>query len=95
MSLYTAAFGSLRPEKSPQVSVNSSGKLVIQPPQDQQQRQEKCNLPPPEQDDTICTAPVGEGSLDEVHLDQTSKLQEVLEENKPETLSSKDEHLQK
>lgn len=95
MSLCTAAFDSLRPEKSPQVCINSSGKPVIQPPQDQQQRQEKCSLPPPEQDDAICTALMGEGSLNEVHLDQTSKLQEALEENKTETLSSKDEHLQK
>lgn len=95
MSLCTAAFDSLRPEKGPQVCINSSGKPVIQPPQDQQQRQEKCSLPPPEQDDAICTALVGEGSLNEVHHDQTSKLQEALEEKKTETLSSKDEHLQK
>ncbi|KAM6400997.1 LIM and calponin homology domains-containing protein 1 isoform 12-T14 [Pluvialis apricaria] len=83
-----------RPEKCPQVCINSSGKPVIQPPQEQQQGQEKCNLPPAGQDETICTAQVDEGSLNEVHLGQTSKLQEVPEENKRETLSSKDEHLQ-
>ncbi|XP_009278406.1 PREDICTED: LIM and calponin homology domains-containing protein 1 isoform X3 [Aptenodytes forsteri] len=83
-----------RPEKSPQVCINSSGKPVVQPPQEQQQGQEKCNLPPAGQDETICTAQVGEGSLNEVHLGQMSKLQEVPEENKTETLSSKDEHLQ-
>lgn len=93
-SLCTAAFGSLRPEKCPQVCINSSGKPVMQPPQEQQQGQEKCNLPPAGQDETICTAQVDEGSLSEVHLGQTSKLQEVPEENKRETLSSKDEHLQ-
>lgn len=93
-SLCTAAFGSLRPEKCPQVGINSSGKPVIQPPQEQQRGQEKCNLPPAEQDETVCTAQVGEGSLKEVHLGQTSKLQEVPEENETETLSSKDEHLQ-
>ncbi|XP_072717381.1 LIM and calponin homology domains-containing protein 1 isoform X2 [Ciconia boyciana] len=84
----------LRPEKCPQVCINSSGKPVTQPPQEQQQGQEKSNLPPAGQDETICTAQVGEGSLNEVHLGQTSKLQEVPEENKKETLSSKDEHLQ-
>ncbi|XP_075608362.1 LIM and calponin homology domains-containing protein 1 isoform X7 [Balearica regulorum gibbericeps] len=83
-----------RPEKCPQVGINSSGKPVIQPLQEQQRGQEKCNLPPAEQDETICTAQVGEGSLKEVHLGQTSKLQEVPEENETETLSSKDEHLQ-
>ncbi|XP_076192289.1 LIM and calponin homology domains-containing protein 1 isoform X3 [Aptenodytes patagonicus] len=83
-----------RPEKSPQVCINSSGKPVVQPPQEQQQGQEKCNLPPAGQDETICTAQVGEGSLNEVHLGQVSKLQEVPEENKTETWSSKDEHLQ-
>ncbi|KAM6205909.1 LIM and calponin homology domains-containing protein 1 [Sarcoramphus papa] len=83
-----------RPEKCPQVCINSSGKPAIQPQQEQQQGQEKCNLPSAGQDETICTAQVGEGSLNEVHLGQTSKLQEVPEENKKETLSSKDEHLQ-
>ncbi|KAM6313626.1 LIM and calponin homology domains-containing protein 1 [Aegotheles albertisi] len=82
----------MRPEKSPQVCINSSGKPVVQLPQEQQQGQEKCNLPPAGQDETICTAQVGESSLNEVHLDQTSKLQEAPEENKMET--SKDEHLQ-
>ncbi|KAM9236671.1 LIM and calponin homology domains-containing protein 1 [Leptosomus discolor] len=84
----------VRPEKCPQVCINSSGKPVIQPPQEQQQGQEKCNLPSAGQDETICTAQVGEGSISEVHLGQTSKLQEIPEENKTETLSSKDEHLQ-
>ncbi|KAM9027926.1 LIM and calponin homology domains-containing protein 1 isoform 2-T2 [Ara ararauna] len=84
----------MRPEKRSQVCSNSSGKSITQPPQEQQQGQEKYNLPPAGQDDTICTAQVGEGSLNEVHLGQTSKLQEVPEENKMETLSSKDEHLQ-
>ncbi|XP_065692957.1 LIM and calponin homology domains-containing protein 1 isoform X7 [Patagioenas fasciata] len=84
----------MRPEKSPQVCTNSSGTSVIQPLQEQQQGQEENNLPPAGQDETIPTAQVGEGSLKEVHLDQTSKLQEVPEENKMETLSSKDEHLQ-
>lgn len=93
-SLCTAAFGSLRPEKCSQVCSNSSGKPITQPPQEEQQGQEKNNLPPAGQDETICTAQVGEGSLNEVHLGQTSKLQEVPEENKTETLSSKDEHLQ-
>ncbi|XP_074678513.1 LIM and calponin homology domains-containing protein 1 isoform X1 [Strix aluco] len=84
----------LRPEKCPQVCINSSGKPVIQPPQERQPGQEKCNLPPAGQDETICTPQVGEGSLNEVRLGQMSKLQEVPEENKMETLSSKDEHLQ-
>ncbi|KAM6345596.1 LIM and calponin homology domains-containing protein 1 [Podargus strigoides] len=84
----------MRPDKSPQVCVNSSGKPVIQPPQQQQQGQEKCNLPPAGQDETICTAQMGEGSLNEVHSDQTSKLQDVSEENKTKTFSSEDEHLQ-
>ncbi|XP_028940638.1 LIM and calponin homology domains-containing protein 1, partial [Antrostomus carolinensis] len=84
----------MRPEKSPQACINNSGKPIIQPPQEQQQGQEKCSLPSAGQDETICTAQVGEGSLNEVHLDQTSKLQEVPGENKTETLSSKDEHLQ-
>ncbi|XP_059674229.1 LIM and calponin homology domains-containing protein 1 [Gavia stellata] len=83
-----------RPEKCPQVCINSSGKPIAQPPPEEQQGQEECNLPPAGQDETICTAQVGEGSLNEVHLGQTSKLQEVPEENKMETLSSKDERLQ-
>ncbi|XP_065554288.1 LIM and calponin homology domains-containing protein 1 isoform X2 [Lathamus discolor] len=83
-----------RPEKCSQVCSNSSGKPITQPPQEEQQGQEKYNLPPAGQDETICTAQVGEGSLNEVHLGQMSKLQEVPEENKTETLSSKDEHLQ-
>lgn len=93
-SLCTTAFGLLRPEKSPQVCTNSSGTPVIQPLQEQQQGQEENNLPPAGQDETIPTAQVGEDSLSEVHLDQTSELQDVPEENKMETLSSKDEHLQ-
>ncbi|XP_029863653.1 LIM and calponin homology domains-containing protein 1 isoform X1 [Aquila chrysaetos chrysaetos] len=84
----------MRPEKCPQVCINSSGKPVIQPLQEQQQGQEKSNLPPAGQDEAVCTAQVGEGNLNEVHLGQTSKLQEVSEENKTEALSSKDEHLQ-
>ncbi|XP_071599759.1 LIM and calponin homology domains-containing protein 1 isoform X3 [Heliangelus exortis] len=84
----------VRPAKSPQVCINSSGKPVIQLQQEQQQGQEKCNLPPAGQDQTICTAQAGEDSLDEVHLDQKSKLPKVPEENEIETLSSKDEHLQ-
>uniref|UniRef100_A0A8B9YZ65 LIM and calponin homology domains 1 n=1 Tax=Buteo japonicus TaxID=224669 RepID=A0A8B9YZ65_9AVES len=84
----------MRPEKCPQVCINSSGKPVIQPLQEQQQGQEKSNLPPAGQDETVCTAQVGEGNLNEVHFGQTSKLQEVSEEKKTETLSSKDEHLQ-
>jgi len=94
MLLCTAAFGSLRPEKCPQVCTNSSRKPVIQPPQEQQQGQERCNLPPAQQDETVCAARVGEGSLDEVHLDQIPKRQEIPEEKKTETLPSKDEHLQ-
>ncbi|XP_053922274.1 LIM and calponin homology domains-containing protein 1 isoform X3 [Cuculus canorus] len=84
----------MRPEKSPQVCINSSAKPIIQPLQEEQHGQEKCNLPSAVQDETICTAQVGECSLNEEHLDHTSKLQEVPEENKTETLSSKDEHLQ-
>ncbi|XP_030305346.1 LIM and calponin homology domains-containing protein 1 isoform X4 [Calypte anna] len=84
----------VRPAKSPQVCINSSGKPVIQLQQEQQQGQEKCNLPPAGQDQTICTAQAGEDSLDEVHLDQKSKLPKVPEENEIETLSSKDEHPQ-
>lgn len=91
--LCTAAFGSLRPEKCAQVCSTSSGKPVMLP-QQEQQGQERCDLPPAGQDDTICTAQVGEHSLNEVHPDQTSKLQDVPEENKNETLSAKDEHLQ-
>lgn len=92
--LWTAAFGSLRPEKCPQVCITSSGKPVILPQQEQQQGQERCSLPPAGQEDTVCTAQAGDHSLNEVHLDQTSKLQVVPEENRTETLSSKDEHLQ-
>ncbi|XP_021249402.1 LIM and calponin homology domains-containing protein 1 isoform X2 [Numida meleagris] len=84
----------VRPEKSPQVCITSSGKPVILPQQEQQQGQERCSLPPAGQEDTVCTAQVGDYSLNEVHLDQTSKLQVVPEENRTETLSSKDEHLQ-
>ncbi|KAM6077189.1 LIM and calponin homology domains-containing protein 1 isoform 2-T2 [Chlamydotis macqueenii] len=84
----------MRPEKSPQVCINSSGKPVIKPLQEEQQGHEKCHLPPAGQDETICTAQLGEDSLNEVHLGQTSKLQEIPEENKLETLPSKDEHLQ-
>ncbi|KAM9193593.1 LIM and calponin homology domains-containing protein 1 isoform 2-T2 [Mergus octosetaceus] len=83
----------VRPEKCPQVCSTSSGKPVMLP-QQEQQGQERCDLPPAGQDNTICTAQVGERSLNEVHPDQTSKVQEVPEENKNETLSAKDEHLQ-
>ncbi|XP_027312990.1 LIM and calponin homology domains-containing protein 1 isoform X9 [Anas platyrhynchos] len=83
----------VRPEKCAQVCSTSSGKPVMLP-QQEQQGQERCDLPPAGQDDTICTAQVGEHSLNEVHPDQTSKLQDVPEENKNETLSAKDEHLQ-
>lgn len=93
-SLCTTAFGSLRPEKCPQVYTNSSEKPVREPPQEQQQGQEKDSLPPTGQDEIISTARVGEDGHNEVHLGQTSKLQEVPEENKMETLSSKDGHLQ-
>ncbi|XP_058693295.1 LIM and calponin homology domains-containing protein 1 isoform X4 [Poecile atricapillus] len=82
-----------RPEKCPQVYTNSSGKPAIEPPQEQQQGQ-KDSLPPTGQDEIISTAQVAEDGHNEVHLGQTSKLQEVPEENKMETLSSKDEHLQ-
>lgn len=92
-SLYTTAFGSLRPEKCPQVYTNSSGKPATEPPQEQQQGQED-SLPPTGQVEIISTAQVAEDGNSEVHLGQTSKLQEVPEENKMETLSSKDEHLQ-
>ncbi|XP_065593159.1 LIM and calponin homology domains-containing protein 1 isoform X7 [Cyrtonyx montezumae] len=84
----------VRPEKSPQVCITSSGKPVILPQQEQQQGQERCSLPPAGQEDTVCTAQVGDRSLNEVHLDQTSELQVVPEENRTETLSSKDERLQ-
>ncbi|XP_059327414.1 LIM and calponin homology domains-containing protein 1 isoform X3 [Ammospiza nelsoni] len=82
-----------RPEKCPQVYTNSSGKPAIEPPQEQQQGQED-RLPPTGEDDIISTAQVAEDGNSEVHLGQKSKLQEVPEENKMETLSSKDEHLQ-
>ncbi|XP_074397672.1 LIM and calponin homology domains-containing protein 1 isoform X8 [Zonotrichia albicollis] len=82
-----------RPEKCPQVYTNSSGKPAIEPPQEQQQGQED-RLPPTGEDDIISTAQVIDDGNSEVHLDQKSKLQEVPEENKMETLSSKDEHLQ-
>lgn len=94
-SLYATAFGSLRPEKCPQVYTNSSGKPSIEPPQEQQQGQD--SLPPTGQDEitsTACTAQVAEDDNNEVHIGQASKLQEVAEENKMGTLSSKDEHLQ-
>ncbi|XP_027498465.1 LIM and calponin homology domains-containing protein 1 isoform X3 [Corapipo altera] len=84
----------MRPEKCPQVCINISEKPAIQPPQEQQQGQEKDSLPPTGQDEIICTAQVGENGHNEVQLGQTSKLQEVPEENKMQTLSSKDEHLQ-
>uniref|UniRef100_A0A8C2TZV1 LIM and calponin homology domains 1 n=1 Tax=Coturnix japonica TaxID=93934 RepID=A0A8C2TZV1_COTJA len=83
-----------RPEKSPQVCITSSGKPVILPQQEQQQGQESGSLPPAGQEDTVCPAQVGDHSLNEVHLDGTSKLQMVPEENRTETLSSKEEHLQ-
>ncbi|RLW09333.1 hypothetical protein DV515_00002844 [Chloebia gouldiae] len=85
-----------RPEKCPQVYTNSSGKPVIEPPQEQQQGQED-SLSPTGQDEITSTAhsaQVAEEGNNEVHLGQTSKLQEVPEENKMGTLSSKDEHLQ-
>lgn len=93
-SLCTTAFGSLRPEKCPQVYTNSSGKPATEPLQEQQQGQEKDSLPPTGQDEIISTAQVGEDGNNEVHLGQTSKLPEVPEENKMETLPSKDERLQ-
>ncbi|XP_068045052.1 LIM and calponin homology domains-containing protein 1 isoform X1 [Anomalospiza imberbis] len=83
----------MRPEKCPQVYTNSSGKPAIKPPQEQQQGQED-SLPPTGQDEITSTAQVAEDGNNEVHLNQTSKLQEAPEENKMETLSSKDEHLQ-
>ncbi|XP_039920350.1 LIM and calponin homology domains-containing protein 1 isoform X3 [Hirundo rustica] len=82
-----------RPEKCPQGYTNSSGKPAIEPAQEQQQGQED-SLPPTEQDEIISHAQVAEDSHNDVHLGQTSKLQEVPEENKMETLPSKDEHLQ-
>ncbi|KAM4781895.1 LIM and calponin homology domains-containing protein 1 isoform 4-T4 [Cyanocitta cristata] len=83
-----------RPEKCPQVYTNSSGKPATEPLQEQQQGQEKDSLPPTGQDEIISTAQVGEDGNNEVHLGQTSKLPEVPEENKMETLPSKDERLQ-
>ncbi|XP_025933318.1 LIM and calponin homology domains-containing protein 1 [Apteryx rowi] len=83
-----------RPEKCPQVCINSSGKPAMQSQQEQQQGQERCNIPPAGQDDIISTAQMGDHSLKKVLPDETSNLQEVPEENKNETLSSKDEHLQ-
>ncbi|XP_056345786.1 LIM and calponin homology domains-containing protein 1 isoform X1 [Oenanthe melanoleuca] len=81
-----------RPEKCPQVYTNSSGKPAVEPPQEQQQGQD--SLPRTGQDEIISTAQVAEGGHNEVHLGQTSKLQEAPEEKKMEALSSKDEHLQ-
>lgn len=92
-SLCATAFGSLRPEKCPQGYTNSSGKPAVEPSQEQQQGQEE-SLPPTGPDEIISSAQVAEDGHNEVHLGQTSKLQEVPEENKTETLSSKDEHLQ-
>ncbi|XP_010211355.1 PREDICTED: LIM and calponin homology domains-containing protein 1-like [Tinamus guttatus] len=83
-----------RPEECPQVCTNSSGKVATQPQQEHQQEQERCNLPPAGQNDIISTAQVGDHSLNKVHSDETSNLQEVPEENKNETVSSKNEHLQ-
>lgn len=91
-SLCTTAFGSLRPEKCPQVYTNSSGKPAVEPPQEQQQGQED-SLPHTGQDEIISTARVAEDGHSEDPLGQTPELQEVPEEKKMETLSSKDEHL--
>ncbi|XP_066041764.1 LIM and calponin homology domains-containing protein 1 isoform X1 [Chamaea fasciata] len=82
-----------RPEKCPQGYTNSSGKPAIEPSQEQQQGQED-SLAPAGQDEIISSAQVAEDGHNEVHLGQTSKLQEIPEENKMEALSSKDEHLQ-
>lgn len=92
-SLCTTAFGSLRPEKCPQGYANSSGQPAIEPLQEQQQGQED-SFPPPAQDEIISSTQVADDGHNEVHLGQTSKFQEIPEENKMETLSSKDEHLQ-
>ncbi|KAM8808987.1 LIM and calponin homology domains-containing protein 1 [Eudromia elegans] len=83
-----------RPEKYPQVCISSPGKLATQPQQEHQQEQERCNLAPEGQSDIVAAAQVGDHNLNEVHPDPTSNLQEVSEENKNETLSSKNEHLQ-
>ncbi|XP_062431481.1 LIM and calponin homology domains-containing protein 1 isoform X3 [Rhea pennata] len=83
-----------RPEKCPQVCINSAGKLAMQPQQEHHQGQERCDVPPAGQDGIISTAQMGDHSLNKDHLDKASNLQEVPEENKKETLSSKDEHLQ-
>ncbi|KAM7053364.1 LIM and calponin homology domains-containing protein 1 isoform 3-T3 [Acridotheres tristis] len=82
----------MRPEKCPQIYTNSSEKPSVEPPQEQQEGQED-SLPHTGQDEMISTAQVAEDGHKEVHLGQTPKLQEVPEEKKMETLSSKDEHL--
>lgn len=92
-SLCTTTFGPLRPEKCPQGYTNTSGKPAIEPSQEQRQGEED-SLPLRGQDEIISRVQVAEDGHNEVHPGQTSKLQEVPEETKMETLSSKDEHLQ-
>ncbi|XP_065435825.1 LIM and calponin homology domains-containing protein 1 isoform X3 [Chrysemys picta bellii] len=83
--------GSFIPEKCPQICANSPQRLAVQPQHREEKEQERQHLPDTGQD-VASTVHMNSQSLDQIHSDQTSQLQEVPERNK--VLSSRDEHLQ-
>ncbi|XP_053885172.1 LIM and calponin homology domains-containing protein 1 isoform X13 [Malaclemys terrapin pileata] len=83
--------GSFIPEKCPQICANSPQRLAVQSQHREEKEQERQHLPDTGQD-VASTVHMSSHSLDQIHSDQTSQLQEVPERNK--VLSSRDEHLQ-
>ncbi|XP_034627842.1 LIM and calponin homology domains-containing protein 1 isoform X12 [Trachemys scripta elegans] len=83
--------GSFIPEKCPQICANSPQRLAVQSQHREEKEQERQHLPDTGQD-VASTVHMSSHSLDQIHSDQTSQLQEVPERNK--VSSSRDEHLQ-
>ncbi|KAM9143049.1 LIM and calponin homology domains-containing protein 1 isoform 1-T1 [Pangshura tecta] len=87
----TTTTGSFIPEKCPQVCANSPQRLAVQPQHREEKEQERQHLLDTGQD-VAFTIHMSSHSLDQIHSDQTSRLQEVPERNK--VMSSRDEQLQ-
>uniref|UniRef100_A0A452IW71 Uncharacterized protein n=1 Tax=Gopherus agassizii TaxID=38772 RepID=A0A452IW71_9SAUR len=87
----TTTTGSFITEKCPQICANSPQRLAVQPQHREEKEQERQHLPDTGQD-VAFTIHMSSHSLDQIHSDQTSQLQEVPERNK--VVSSRDEQLQ-
>nr|XP_032620877.1 LIM and calponin homology domains-containing protein 1 isoform X5 [Chelonoidis abingdonii] len=87
----TTTTGSFITEKCPQICANSPQRLAVQPQHREEKEQDKQHLPDTGQD-VAFSIHINSHSVDQIHSDQTSQLQEVPERNK--VVSSRDEQLQ-